>query len=86
MAFDGELDALVLFEETRIGRQSLLSVRANVGLVEIKERVLDVLTNRSSALTSFTGGGGGGGGGGGNVTVTRAVALCVPPGPVAVMV
>jgi len=41
--------------------------------------------NISSSVISFTGGGGGGGGGGA-VTVTRAVAVTLPPGPLAVRV
>ena len=41
--FNRELDAGMSLQEVGVGSERLLSVRANVRLVEVKERILDVL-------------------------------------------
>ena len=86
VAFDRELDIRVRFQEVGIGRQGLLRVRTDVGLVVIEVGILHILCEEILLVDLDLRAGGGGGGGGGAVTVTLAVAVCVPPGPVAVNV
>jgi hypothetical protein len=80
VAFDCELEIRMLREECRVRLHGCLLVCADVGFVKIKVDIFDVLVEQILIGNRWAAAGGGGG----CVTVSRVVASCVPPAPLAV--
>ena len=81
VALHGDVDGGMLLQELGVGLQSRLFAGTDIGLVVVEVNVLNILgkellLGQARSRRLF-------GGGGAALTVTRAVASCVPPAPLA---